>query len=115
MVHNSLDAIGNVNYSLHMLDIRQTDDFAKWLFKLKDRAAKARIIERLDRASSGNLGNYKSLGAGLFELRLTYGPGYRLYFAREGDVIVVLLIGGDKSTQNRDIEKAREILKGLQQ
>ena len=95
------------------MDIRQTDDFTKWFAKLKDRTAKARIVERLDRLGLGNLGDYRSLGVGLYELRLPYGPGYRLYFSREGDVIVVLLIGGDKSTQDKDIQKAREILKGL--
>lgn len=96
-----------------MIDIRQTDDFTKWLSKLKDRAAKARIAERLDRVALGNLGDHKSLGSGLFELRLTFGPGYRVYFSREGDTIVILLIGGDKSSQAKDIQKARQILEGL--
>lgn len=81
--------------------------------KLKDRTVKVRIADRLERVELGNLGDYKALGDGLYEFRIAYGPGYRLYFSRQGDTIVVLLAGGDKSSQTRDIGKAREILKGL--
>ena len=96
-----------------MIDIRQTDDFIKWLKNLKDRAARVRIADRLERLELGNLGDYKTLGNGLFEFRIAYGPGYRLYFSRQGGKIVVLLAGGDKSSQKRDIAKARILLKGL--
>lgn len=98
-----------------MIDIRQTDEFTEWLSKLRDRSAKVRITNRLLRVSGGNLGDYKSLGKDLFELRFTYGPGYRLYFTRQGDALVLLLVGGDKSTQTKDIKKAREIMKGLEE
>ena len=74
-----------------------------------------RIADRLERVALGNLGDCKALGEGLFEFRIAHGPGYRLYFSRHGDTIVVLPAGGDKSLQTRDIGRAREILKGLDQ
>jgi putative addiction module killer protein len=82
--------------------------FDKWLDSLRDRKAKAKIRARLDRTEDGNLGDYKSLGEGVFELKVDYGPGYRIYFAQEGAVIILLLCGGDKSTQEQDINKAKE-------
>ena len=97
-----------------MYVVRESDEFTKWLSRLNDRSAKARIAVRLSRIAQGNLGDYKSLGNNLFEFRITYGPGYRLYFSRAGQTIVVLLMGGDKSSQSRDIDKARNILKGLE-
>ena len=96
-----------------MILIRQTNEFNKWLKNLKDRTTRARIADRLGRLELGTFGDYKSLGDGLFEFRIPYGPGHRLYFSRQGDTIVVLLAGGDKSSQTRDIGKARKILKGL--
>ena len=96
-----------------MILIRQTNEFNKWLKNLKDRTARARIADRLGRLELGTFGDYKSLGDGLIEFLIPYGPGYRLYFSRQGDTIVVLLAGGDKSSQTRDIGKARNILKGL--
>lgn len=82
--------------------------FAEWLDSLRDRKAKAKIKERLKRVSLGNLGDCKSVGGGVFELRIDYGPGYRVYFGQVGTTIVLLLVGGDKSTQEQDIRKARE-------
>jgi putative addiction module killer protein len=82
--------------------------FAIWFDHLRDRRAKLKIKLRLDRVEEGNLGDYRSLGEGLFELKIDYGPGYRLYFGQIASIIVILLCGGDKSTQDRDIEKARE-------
>ncbi|NOQ77609.1 MAG: type II toxin-antitoxin system RelE/ParE family toxin [Methylococcaceae bacterium] len=96
-----------------MIELREyiTDDgvspFHRWLYKLKNREARARIRIRLDRVARGNLGDYKLLSNGLYELRFTIGSGYRIYFGRDGERIILLLCGGDKSTQTKDIEHAR--------
>ncbi|MBL1211601.1 type II toxin-antitoxin system RelE/ParE family toxin [Geminocystis sp. GBBB08] len=82
--------------------------FAKWFDSLKDRKTQLKINERLRRVSLGNLGDYKSIGEGIFELRIDYGAGYRIYFAQEGNQIIVLLCGGDKSSQKKDILQAKE-------
>jgi putative addiction module killer protein len=82
--------------------------FDEWLDALRDRRAKAKIRARLDRVEDGNLGDYKSVGEGVFELRINYGSGYRIYFGQEGLTIIILLCGGDKSTQAQDIGKAQE-------
>ena len=92
------------------LTIRQTKAFAIWLNSLKDARAAARIDLRIRRLALGNPGDVKSLGGGLSELRIDYGPGYRVYFARIGDRIVLLLVGGDKRRQSTDIEMARNLL-----
>ena len=93
-----------------MIEVRRTDEFARWLKRLKDSNAKSRINLRIRRTSlTGNLGDCKSVGGGVSELRLDFGPGYRLYFSQRGNEIILLLIGGDKSSQQRDIEKAREL------
>lgn len=94
-----------------MIEIRQHVIFAKWFDKLKDRTAKIRINVRIRRVSLGNLGDCKSLGGSLYELRVPYGPGYRVYFTYSGETVVLLLCGGDKSTQQVDIKKARELAK----
>jgi len=82
--------------------------FSEWRDSLRDRRARAKIRARLDRVEEGNLGDYKSVGQGVFELRIDYGSGYRLYFGQEGSTIIILLCGGDKSTQAQDIRKAQE-------
>jgi putative addiction module killer protein len=82
--------------------------FSLWLDSLKDQTARARIKKRLDRLELGNLGDYQSVGAGVFELRIDYGSGYRVYFAQVGKLIILLLCGGDKSTQVQDILKAKQ-------
>jgi putative addiction module killer protein len=81
--------------------------FELWLESLRDRQARARIKGRLDRVKTGNLGDYKPVGAGVMEFRINYGQGYRLYFAQVGATLVLLLCGGDKSTQNQDIIRAK--------
>ena len=92
------------------LSIRRTDEFANWLKHLKNTQAKARINLRIRRVVlTGNLGDYKSVGDGVYEFRVDSGPGYRVYFAWRGNDVVFLLIGGDKSSQNRDIKKAKRI------
>ncbi|MBC1218763.1 type II toxin-antitoxin system RelE/ParE family toxin [Nostoc sp. UCD121] len=85
--------------------------FDEWLYSLQDRRAKAKIRARLDRVEDGNLGDCKSVGEGIFELRIDYGPGYRIYFGQEGITIIILLCGGDKSTQKQDVDKAQEYWK----
>lgn len=82
--------------------------FTEWLTSLRDNRARAKIRVRLDRMSLGNLGDCHSVGAGVQELRVDYGPGYRVYFGREGTMIVLLLCGGDKTTQTQDIETAQD-------
>jgi putative addiction module killer protein len=86
-----------------------TEIFQRWLARLKDRQARTRIIDRVERLCEGNFGDIRSLGGGLFELRLDFGHAYRIYFTQRGRQIVLLLCGGDKSSQNADIRKA-EIL-----
>jgi len=89
-----------------VIEIRQTPVFAAWLERLKDRNARARIQVRLDRLALGLAGNVRPVGAGVSELRVDYGPGYRVYFKQQGRELVMLLVGGDKRTQSRDIERA---------
>ena len=94
-----------------MFGIRQTETFTKWRSKLKDDVAKAAIALRLARLELGQLGDAKPIGDGISELRIHYGPGYRIYFQRRGKTIIVLLCGGDKSTRAKDIKKAKLLAK----
>jgi len=89
--------------------VRQTEAFADWLTGLRDRRARARILDRIVRIGGGNLGDVAPVGEGVSEARVHYGPGYRLYFIRRGEELIVLLCGGDKSTQARDIERAKTL------
>lgn len=91
--------------------LKETEDFSKWLRKLRDINARANILKRLVRVGNGNLGDYKSVGAGVLEIRIDYGPGYRLYFTMQGVELILLLIGGDKSSQKADIKLAQELKK----
>jgi putative addiction module killer protein len=95
-----------------MYVLQKTDVFNEWLKRLRDKKALARIVFRMTKMEMGLLGDYKSIGDGISEIRIDYGPGYRLYFTKKNNVIIVLLIGGDKSTQSRDIAKAKILLKG---
>ncbi len=92
-----------------MLDIIQSETFQRWLASLKDRKAAARIQARLDRAANGNLGDVKPVREGISEIRIDHGPGYRLYFIRQGSSLIVLLVGGDKCAQDADIARALKI------
>lgn len=96
-----------------MIEIRQTEQYARWFRKLRDRQAKARINVRIRRLSLGNKGDVKPVGGGISELRVPYGPGYRVYFCQRGSEIVVLLAGGDKGSQHRDIKTAQELSDGI--
>jgi putative addiction module killer protein len=92
-----------------VLEIRQTEAFIAWLSALRDRRAVARIAERLRRLALGNPGDVRHIGDGLSELRIDYGPGYRVYYARRGDVLIIILCGGDKTGQGRDIARAKAL------
>ena len=92
-----------------MTEVRQTEVFAAWLKGLRDRRARDRILARIDRLSLGNAGDVGPVGEGVSEMRIHYGPGYRMYFTQRGDTVVILLCGGDKRTQARDIMRAIEM------
>ena len=96
-----------------MYRLRQTETFADWLGGLRDAKAKARILARLESARLGNLGDTRTVGGGVREMRVHVGPGYRVYFAQRQGAVLLLLCGGAKSSQSRDIERARRILAEL--
>lgn len=98
-----------------MFTIRRTRDYAEWIKKLRDFRAQARIADRIDRLAAGNPGDVKPVGDGVSELRINYGPGYRVYFVRDGTVVYVLLCGGDKSTQDQDIRLAKKLAQQLKE
>ncbi|WP_225204480.1 type II toxin-antitoxin system RelE/ParE family toxin [Novosphingobium huizhouense] len=103
-----VDEFPNVLYKGHTT-ILQTERFRDWLDGLRDRRARIRIDDRLKRLASGNPGDSKSVGDGVQELRLHFGPGYRVYYMWQGDILIVLLNGGDKTSQARDIAMAKEL------
>ena len=94
-----------------MLELKQTETFRKWRTRLKDDRARAMIASRLDRLAFGNAGDVRPVGQGISELRIDYGPGYRVYFLRRGEEIIILLCGGDKDTQANDIQTAKRLAK----
>ncbi len=96
-----------------MIEIRQTEVYSRWYNNLRDRQARARIDVRIRRLSLGNPGDVKPVGEGVSELRIDYGPGYRIYFVRHGQTLIILLAGGDKDTQDRDIKTALELAREL--
>lgn len=98
-----------------MIEVRQTPEYAEWFKSLRDRMARNRIDVRVRRLSLGNLGDVKPVGEGVNELRIDHGPGYRVYFVQRGSVLIVLLAGGDKSTQDKDIRKAKTLAHHLEE
>ena len=96
-----------------MIEIRKTDVFAQWLDFLRDIHARARVLARIERLAAGNAGDVKPVGEGVSELRIDYGPGYRVYFTKRGRGVVILLAGGDKSTQASDIKAALRLARKL--
>lgn len=92
-----------------IIEVRQTDVFTEWFAGLLDREARARITVRIRRLSLGNPGDVRPVGSGVSEMRIDYGPGYRVYFVRRGSMVVILLCGGDKRNQGRDIARALEL------
>jgi putative addiction module killer protein len=95
------------------IELRRTEEFDRWLRRLRDANAVARIVGRIRRMEQGNAGDVKSVGQGLMEMRIDHGPGYRVYYVHQGAAVVILLCGGDKHTQARDIRRARELTERL--
>ncbi|BCF89244.1 MULTISPECIES: type II toxin-antitoxin system RelE/ParE family toxin [Paraburkholderia] len=96
-----------------MPSIRTTDVFDHWFVRIRDLRARVRVQARIDRLAMGNPGDHKSVGAGVTELRIDYGPGYRVYYTQRGSILVVLLCGGDKSSQRDDIAQAKDLAANL--
>lgn len=96
-----------------MIEIRKTEVFAQWLNSLRDIQARARILVRIERLAAGNPGDVEAVGEGISELRINYGPGYRVYFKQRGRELIILLAGGDKSTQAKDIKTALRLARNL--
>ena len=96
-----------------MIEIRKTEIFAKWIDELHDIRARAHILVRIERLAAGNPGNVKPVGEGVSELRINYGPGYRVYYKQQGEKVVILLAGGDKHTQAKDIKTALLLARNL--
>jgi putative addiction module killer protein len=96
-----------------MVEIRQTEVYARWFRRLRDRQARVRIDIRIRRLSLGNPGDVRPVGEGVSEIRIDYGPGYRVYYVKRGRDLVVLLAGGDKDSQGRDIRRALELARGV--
>ena len=102
-----------VAYNRVLVEILQTDAYARWFGRLRDRQARVRIDSRIRRLSLGNPGDVRPVGEGVSEIRIDYGAGYRVYFVQRGEALVVLLAGGDKDSQERDIRRALELARGL--
>jgi putative addiction module killer protein len=96
-----------------MVEVRQSEEFSGWLHRLGDPGAVARIVSRIRRMETGNPGDTRSVGHGVLEMRVDYGPGYRIYYVHRGAQIVILLCGGDKRTQQRDIKRAQGLAETL--
>jgi putative addiction module killer protein len=103
-----------VSYSSHIVDVRQTTNFRQWLDGLADQRAATRIAQRIVRLQAGLIGDAKPVGGGVSELRVDYGPGYRVYFVQRGLVLIILLCGGNKRTQRRDIARAKMLAAELE-
>ena len=102
-----------MRYNGAVIEIRQTEVYARWFRRLRDREARARIDIRIRRLSLGNPGDVRPVGGGVSEIRVDYGPGYRVYFVQRSEALIVLLAGGDKGSQDRDIRRALELARGL--
>ena|SRR5713226_5860463 len=96
-----------------MMEIRKTETYAKWFDGLSDLRARARILVRIERLAAGNPGDVKSVGGGVSEMRIDYGPGYRVYYKKHGRQVVILLAGGDKRSQANDIQAALQLARNL--
>jgi putative addiction module killer protein len=105
----SLDVLSPMDYIHLMAEVRQTEEFSGWLHRLRDANAVARIVGRIRRMEMGNPGDSRGVGHGILEMRIDYGPGYRIYYVHRGAQIVILLCGGDKRTQPKDIKRAQKL------
>ena len=110
-----LDSLLFLNYNIDMRTIKKTEVFDTWLSKLKDEKGKAKIIDRIMRLKRGNKGDHRIIDKDIYELRIHFGPGYRIYCTDKNNEIILLLIAGDKSTQSKDIKKAQQMIKLLEQ
>jgi putative addiction module killer protein len=97
------------NWSGAMLQIHRTEEFVAWMNNLRDRQGVAKILSRIDRLEEGNPGKTRSVGSGIVEMKIDFGPGYRVYYVQRGEVVIVLLCAGDKSTQSKDILRAKAV------
>jgi len=95
--------------------VKKTDEYREWLDRLRDQAGRARILVRVDRLIHGNPGDHRNLQGGVSELKIDFGPGYRVYYMQRGEQLLLLLIGGDKSTQAKDIVKAQQLAKDFEE
>lgn len=105
----NIDKTPSVLYKGQVFQIRESMEFANWFEAMRDRRASAKIADRIRRAGDGNFGDVKHAGGGLSEMRIDYGPGYRVYFSQRGSELIILLCGGDKDTQGRDIKRAKQL------
>lgn len=100
----------NMVYDSDIIKIRESEEFARWFLRLRDEGAVARIVMRMTRIrTTGSVGDHRGVGDGVNEIRIDYGPGYRLYYSWRGNDLILLLAGGDKSSQRRDIERAKRL------
>jgi putative addiction module killer protein len=97
-----------------MIEIRKTEEFERWLRTLRDRTARTKVLVRIDRLAAGNPGDVRPVGGGISEMRIDHGSGYRAYFTQRGPVLIILLCGGDKDTQEPDIRRAKDIAAALE-
>lgn len=95
--------------------VKKTDEYRDWLDRLRDQAGRARILVRVDRLIHGNPGDHRNLQGGVSELKIDFGPGYRVYYTQRGDQLLLLLVGGDKSSQAKDIAKAQQLAKDFEE
>lgn len=107
------DSSQNVLYKGQIIEVRMTEHFEHWLMRLRDRDGRARMLNQFRKLGDGNFGNVKSVGEGVHELRMNFGPGYRAYFINRDGRLILLLCGGDKSSQQRDIALAKEMAKDI--
>lgn len=111
---SKLDNVFPVGYIINMYRIVLSEQFLEWVDSLKDMQAKKKIAQRIERAKNGNFGDYKQLADNLFEMRIFYGPGYRIYYTKQGNTVYFILLGGDKSNQSKDIETALNLIEEME-